>query len=81
MELPTVDCDKTFGVVLKHETKLTDKSDACIQAALLYTNAQGERRIRVHSICLPVTSGMCHTLEWRWCHASLWSHCDYSQRC
>ncbi|XP_037791630.1 protein transport protein Sec24A-like, partial [Penaeus monodon] len=28
---------------------------ACFQAALLYTSSRGERRIRVHTLCLPVT--------------------------
>lgn len=28
-----------------------------LQAALLYTNSLGERRIRVHTIAMPVVSG------------------------
>lgn len=30
----------------------------CFQAALLYTNSEGERRIRVHTLCLPITSSL-----------------------
>lgn len=30
-----------------------------LQAALLYTNSSGERRIRVHTIAMPVVSGAC----------------------
>ena len=29
---------------------------AFVQCALLYTNSNGERRIRVHTMCLPVTA-------------------------
>jgi protein transport protein SEC24 len=56
MELPTVDADKCFGMTFKHEGKLPEKADVCIQCALLYTTAQGERRIRVHTLCVPVTT-------------------------
>ena len=43
---------------VEHEAKLKDKSDACLQCALLYTTASGHRRIRVHTISVPVTSVM-----------------------
>ena len=39
----------------------------CIQAALLYTNALGERRIRVHSISVPVTTAIANVFR----HADL----------
>lgn len=58
MELASIDCDKTFGIRVEHEGKLKDKSDACLQCALLYTTASGHRRIRVHTISVPVTSVM-----------------------
>ena len=58
MELSTINCDSTFGVRLEHEGKLKDKTEACIQCALLYTTASGHRRIRVHTISVPVTSVM-----------------------
>ena len=31
---------------------------ACFQAALLYTSSKGDRRIRVHTICLPTTGDL-----------------------
>lgn len=34
---------------------LTDLVTICFQAAVLYTSAKGERRIRIHTYCLPVT--------------------------
>eukprot|EP01083_Nonionella_stella_P211212 763908_1 len=56
MELPAIDSDKTFAVRLEHEDILNEKSEACIQVALLYTSAQGERLIRVHTMSVPITS-------------------------
>uniref|UniRef100_A0A8C2FQ98 SEC24 homolog B, COPII coat complex component n=1 Tax=Cyprinus carpio TaxID=7962 RepID=A0A8C2FQ98_CYPCA len=38
------------------EESLADTSLACFQAALLYTSSKGKRRIRVHTLCLPVVS-------------------------
>ena len=58
MDLPSVDSDKTFAVRLEHEAKLKDKTEACIQCALLYTTPTGQRRIRVHTLAVPVTSVM-----------------------
>jgi len=34
-----------------------------VQAALLYTSSNGERRIRVHTMVLPVTQAR----VWVWC--------------
>lgn len=56
MELATIDADKSFGIRIEHMEKLKDKSEACIQCALLYTTASGHRRIRVHTISVPVTT-------------------------
>lgn len=68
--LPNCHEDQTFTVTLEVEEnvcpKLSYKSDEYLdqvapdpylylQSALLYTNSDGERRIRVHTICLPVT--------------------------
>lgn len=58
MELPSIDCDKTFGIRLEYEGKLEDKSEACLQCALLYTTSKGQRRIRIHTISVPVTATM-----------------------
>jgi protein transport protein SEC24 len=34
----------------------------CFQAALLYTSSKAERRIRVHTLCLPVTASLTDVL-------------------
>jgi hypothetical protein len=56
VDLPAIDCDKAICVSLRYEDKLVDGSEACVQCALLYTTTDGERRIRVHTMALPVTS-------------------------
>jgi len=38
------------------EESLTDYNSVCFQAAVLYTSSNGERRIRVHTLSLPVVS-------------------------
>lgn len=50
VDLPTVDSDKTIVVTLKHEDKLSDNSEVCLQFAMLYSTTGGQRRIRVHTL-------------------------------
>eukprot|EP00007_Cunea_sp_BSH-02190019_P003409 CAMPEP_0174246610 /NCGR_PEP_ID=MMETSP0417-20130205/42158_1 /TAXON_ID=242541 /ORGANISM="Mayorella sp, Strain BSH-02190019" /LENGTH=1133 /DNA_ID=CAMNT_0015326463 /DNA_START=167 /DNA_END=3568 /DNA_ORIENTATION=- len=56
LELAALNEDTTFLVKMKHEEKLKDGAMVVVQAALLYTTAEGKRRIRVHTIALPVVS-------------------------
>eukprot|EP00889_Picochlorum_renovo_P008544 jgi/Picre1/35574/NNA_003035.t1 len=56
LALPACDADKTFSVEITHEETLLTGQTAYLQAALLYTSSQGERRIRVHTMALPVVS-------------------------
>ncbi|XP_060604694.1 protein transport protein Sec24A-like isoform X3 [Ruditapes philippinarum] len=56
LSLPNVNPDAGFGMQMSIEEPLTDMSTMCFQAALLYTSSKGERRIRVHTLCLPVTN-------------------------
>jgi len=58
LALPNVDEDKTFAIEIAHEENALSNGTCCMQAALLYTTSCGERRIRVHTIQLPVTSGL-----------------------
>lgn len=55
LALPTCDADASFAVEIVHSDTLLSSPTISIQAALLYTHSEGERRIRVHTICLPVT--------------------------
>ncbi|WAQ97426.1 SC24B-like protein [Mya arenaria] len=56
LSLPNVNPDAGFGMQMSIEEPLTDMSIMSFQAALLYTSSKGERRIRVHTLCLPVTN-------------------------
>ena len=40
------------------EDDLRDSREVAFQAALLYTSSKGERRIRVHTFCLPTTASV-----------------------
>jgi hypothetical protein len=51
LELPMIDADKTFAIRITHENALPkDTQEVCIQCALLYTTAEGQRRIRMHTM-------------------------------
>lgn len=55
LALPTCNADSTFAVEITHSDALLTSSTISVQAGLLYTNSGGERRIRVHTVCIPVT--------------------------
>jgi hypothetical protein len=48
---------QSFSVEITHEETLVTGQVAYLQAALLYTSSSGERRIRVHTLALPVVAG------------------------
>lgn len=56
LSLPNINPDAGFGMQVTIEESLSDVQTVCFQAALLYTSSKGERRIRVHTLCLPVVS-------------------------
>lgn len=56
LSLANVNPDSAFAVQMSIEDSLADSSLACFQAALLYTSSKGKRRIRVHTLCLPVVT-------------------------
>ena len=58
LALPNIDEDKSFAVEIAHEENALTAPTCCMQAALLYTTSSGERRIRVHTVQMPVTSGL-----------------------
>uniref|UniRef100_A0A182SVY8 Sec23/Sec24 trunk domain-containing protein n=1 Tax=Anopheles maculatus TaxID=74869 RepID=A0A182SVY8_9DIPT len=49
-----------FEAVMRitYEESLTKIKTVCFQAALLYTSSKAERRIRVHTLCIPVTESL-----------------------
>lgn len=54
--IPNCHENQTFSVTLDMEENVVQDTLVYVQSALLYTNCDGERRIRVHTYCLPVTS-------------------------
>lgn len=66
MDLATVQGSSTFLVDFAHEGKLDIKSNAYFQCALLYTTRAGQRRVRVHTVRLPVSNT----------YATLYKSCD-----
>eukprot|EP00096_Caligus_rogercresseyi_P011392 TRINITY_DN4468_c0_g1_i1.p1 TRINITY_DN4468_c0_g1~~TRINITY_DN4468_c0_g1_i1.p1 ORF type:complete len:768 (-),score=240.93 TRINITY_DN4468_c0_g1_i1:594-2897(-) len=60
--LPNVSPDAGFGLTLSLEEDLHDTREVSFQAALLYTSSKGERRIRVHTLCIPTTASLLDVL-------------------
>ncbi|KAL4401868.1 COPII coat Sec23p-Sfb3p heterodimer component [Malassezia pachydermatis] len=56
LEMGTWDADKAFSALIKHEARLEESREAYFQSATLYTAARGERRVRVHTMAVPVSS-------------------------
>ncbi|KAM9373470.1 protein transport protein Sec24A [Phaethornis superciliosus] len=56
LSLPNVNPDAGYAVQMSVEENLTDMQVVSFQSALLYTSSKGERRIRVHTMCLPVVT-------------------------
>lgn len=56
LALANVNPDSALAVQVNMEEKLG--STVVFQAALLYTSSKGDRRIRVHTMCLPTSSDL-----------------------
>ncbi|KAG0317714.1 COPII coat Sec23p-Sfb3p heterodimer component [Dissophora globulifera] len=64
LELAGLDSEKAFGVLVKHDGKLDEKTEASFQVALLYTTADGRRRVRVHNFSTPITTLLGNVFRW-----------------
>lgn len=58
LALPNVNPDAGYGIQISIDETLTHIQYACFQVAVLYTSSKGDRRIRVHTLCLPVCSNV-----------------------
>ena len=56
LSLPNVNPDHSFSMQIDIEDALSESNMVAFQGALLYTTTKGERRIRVHTMSIPVTS-------------------------
>ncbi|UJR15134.1 hypothetical protein I4U23_002099 [Adineta vaga] len=54
--LPNINPDAAFGMQVAIEDSLAQYKAVTFQIALLYTSSKGERRIRVHTLSLPVSA-------------------------
>jgi protein transport protein SEC24 len=63
LSLPNVNPDAGFAMQITYEESLADVKTVCFQAALLYTSSKAERRIRVHTLCLPVTESLTEVMH------------------
>ena len=55
---PTINSDSTIFAKLLHDERLREGSNAYFQFATLYSTTAGQRRVRVHSMSLPVTRSL-----------------------
>ncbi|XP_065567531.1 protein transport protein Sec24A-like [Artemia franciscana] len=55
IQLANVNPDAGFGLQFSITDSMAERNNVCFQAAVLYTSSKGERRIRVHTLSLPLT--------------------------
>ena len=58
LHFPALSCDTSVACKLAHEERLAESGEAYLQFALLYTTVGGERRIRLHTLALPITQSL-----------------------
>ncbi|KAJ6020683.1 hypothetical protein N7540_006187 [Penicillium herquei] len=63
LEFGGIDADKAIGVIFSYDGKLDLKLDAHFQAALLYTSADGQRRVRCINVVAAVNEGGMETMK------------------
>ncbi|KKK20885.1 hypothetical protein P175DRAFT_0504732 [Aspergillus ochraceoroseus IBT 24754] len=63
LEIGAIDADKALGVIFSYDGKLDTKLDAHFQAALLYTSANGQRRVRCINTVAAVNEGGLETMK------------------
>lgn len=63
LDIAGVDADKAIGVLFSYDGKLDPKLDAHFQAALLYTSADGQRRVRCINVVAAVNEGGMETMK------------------
>jgi len=54
--LPAADTDKAYAIQVGHEETVAPPGVTYLQCALLHTTSSGERRIRVHTLAVPVVN-------------------------
>lgn len=54
-QFAAIDCDQSFAVTFFYDGRLDEREKASFQCAVLHTTAQGQRRIRVLNLAVPVS--------------------------
>jgi protein transport protein SEC24 len=55
---PAINSESTIFAKIIHDERLKEGSQVCLQYATLYSTIGGQRRVRVHSLALPVTRSL-----------------------
>jgi protein transport protein SEC24 len=63
LSLPNINPDAGFAMQVSIEEDLRESREVVFQAALLYTSSKAERRIRVHTLCLPTTTSVADVIN------------------
>ncbi|MCP9265715.1 Protein transport protein Sec24B [Dirofilaria immitis] len=58
LAMANINPDSAIAVQVQMEENLIGINTVCFQAAVLYTSSRGDRRIRIHTLCLPVTKDL-----------------------
>jgi protein transport protein SEC24 len=58
LALPNCTSESVYAMDLSYDDPTLNASAITVQAALLYTNSNGERRIRIHTMVIPVTQSL-----------------------
>ncbi|VDM96693.1 unnamed protein product [Thelazia callipaeda] len=58
LAVANVSPDSAIGVQVQMEENLVGVNTVCFQAAVLYTSSKGDRRIRIHTLSLPLTKDL-----------------------
>lgn len=61
--MPNVNPDSAYAVQISIDEDLKDYNQVCFQAAILYTSPHGERRIRVHTLALPIVTTLADVIN------------------
>ena len=56
--IPAADADKSYAIQIGHEETVAPPGVTYLQCALLHTTSSGERRIRVHTLAVPVVNDL-----------------------
>ncbi len=62
-ELPSIDSDKTIGVIMRSEGTI-NSDRLSIQAAMLYSTPDGDRKLRIINLYLPVVNKLSSVLRY-----------------